>query len=697
MAVIGKIRQRSMLVIIVLGVALVGFILGEGFLSGQGASQQPQFIAEINGEEIPYNKFLNKVDEQVEIYKKNAQTITVPDDIKEQIREQVWNDFEQDLVVVKRAKDLGLSVTGNEFVKGLIQGKNPHPAIAQNFGDPQTGQFNPATVSNYIQNLENDETGEEQARWNSFEEGIQKDHIKTKYLNMLKKGLYTTNVQAKLSAQNKSQSANISYVTKRFSSIENADISFTDADLQTYYNAHKNDAKYQATDATRSIKYVSFNVTPTAEDKQLIRNTLNSLKVQFKETKDDTLFVSSYASKAAGSIRYYTKNTIPASLDTLITQATKKQVIGPVLDSEDGKLKLLKILDIKQAPDSAKASHIFVRINNGDTLAAQAKIDSLYNLIQSGMPFEQVAATGSEDQETGKNGGDLGWFQEGRMLPVISDFAFNGGEINEVTKVESSQGLHIIKITDLTEKLEKRLVATIDKQIVPSRSTIETAYNLASKFSLNNSESGFEENAKGLRDAAQIKESDKTIRGLGDSRDLVRWVFEGSKGDVSEPFELEDRFVVAKITETRPKGTPSLDLIKTEIEQEVIKQKKAEKLIEQLGGNYSLQTAATKWSETIKTADNVTFGAYTVPGLGAEKEVIGATFALKKGEVSKPIVGEFGVFLIKLENLTGKTATEVSIADKTQLNQAYKSRVDYQAYNVLKEKSDITDNRSKFF
>lgn len=698
MAVISKIRQKSILLLIVLGVALLGFILGSDFISGRGNNGQPeQFIAEVDGKDIHGRSFSNLVEEQIEMYKENAQVSTVPDQVRDQIRDQVWNDMIQEQVLIAKAKEAGVDVTGEEFVEGMIKGANPHPSIRQNFTNPQTGEYNAANVLNMINNLENDETGEDIRRWEIFEDGVRKDQIKTKYFNLLKKGMYVTTLQANHDATSKNQKASISYVGKRYTTIKDDEVEIAEADIQKYYNEHKSDARFQQKEATRSIDYVVFDVIPTSSDTELIVNTLKSLKKQFKDTKDDTLFVSSYGSTGGGNIRYYTKHTVPANLDTVIFQASVGEVLGPIMDEADGKLKLIKVIETKEAPDSVKASHILIRINNGDTTMAQAKADSLQNLLKQGADFTQLALQNSEDQGSAANGGDLGWFQEGQMIKPFNDASFNG-KTGDIVQVMSNYGIHIINITDQTESVEKRLVANIDKQIIPTRSTTETAYNQANAFSLNNAGETFVEkgNEMGLRIADGIKETDKTVRGLGESRDLVRWIYEAERGNVSEPIELEDKFVVARLSNIKPKGTLTLEQVKEEIEAEVLKEKKAEKIMAMLSGGNDLQAASSAWGSPVETAQNVSFSAYSVPGLGAEKKVIGATFALSEGSVSKPIKGEFGVYLVKVDGLT-KTETQDVSFNKKSLARAYASRVDYQAFNVLKEKANIKDNRSKFF
>lgn len=697
MAVLSKIRSRGKLVFIVILVALLGFIMNDFVTgSGSGLSSEDRHVGNIAGKSIDYKEFDNKVQQQAELYKERTQQATLTEDVMEQIRSQVWNDYQEELILLDAVKKSGVDVSVEELVD-MIQGPNPHPQIIQNFTNPQTGQFNPADVTKYLQSLDDEKNADMKPQWILFEQGLKKDRMTTKYYNLIKKGLYATTLDAKHESRARGERADIVFVAKRYNVLSDSSVVYTEEDLRTYYNAHNQEPLFEQKEDTRSIEYVSYDVIPTPDDVEGIKSGLEKLKDQFAKTKDDTLFVTSYAT-TRNNIKYFTKNTIAPSLDTLVFGASKGTIVGPVLDAQTNQFVLAKVLDTKFGPDSVRARHILLKINNGDTLAAKTKADSLKNILKSGMPFEVLAKQFSQDPGSADKGGDLNWFTEGAMVKVFNDACFNGKK-GDMPVVVSQFGVHLIEITDQTRALSKILLASIDKPIEPSQSTYEKAYNEASTFSINNKGEKFTEaaNKAGLKVADDIKASDKTVRGLGEARSLVQWLYKAEMNETSEPFELDNKVVVAKLTKIKEKGTLPFDLVKEQIEAEVIKQKKGEKIASELAQASDIQSASRIWNAPVDTARGITFSAYSIPNVGAERKVLGSVFALPKNQLSKPIAGDYGVYVFSvLDKIDASQAQNVNDSKQFMMRN-YAGRVDYEVYKVLQDIYGVEDSRHKFF
>lgn len=697
MAVLTKIRNQGKLVFVIILIALIGFIMNDLF-TGPGASfgSQDTKIGTINGRTIDYKEFDQKVQIQAELYKERTQQAALGEEVMGQIRDQVWNTYQEDLILMEVVKEAGVAVSTEELVD-LIQGPNPHPQILQNFTNPNTGKFNPADVTRYLESLDKEENAASKAQWVMFEQGLKKERISNKYYNLIKKGLYATTLDAKYDFKAKNERADVLYVAKRYNTISDSLVTFTEEDLSAYYQTHNQEPQFQQKEDVRDVEYVSYDVIPTAEDVEDIRLSLDKLKEQFEKTKDDTLFVTSYAT-TRNNIKYYTKNSVSPALDSLVFATETGHVVGPVIDAQENSYKLAKVLTNKVGPDSVKARHILLKIANNDTMAAKTKADSLKNILKTGVPFEIIAKQFSADQGSAEKGGDLGWFTEGTMVKVFNDACFNGKK-GDMPVVTSQFGVHLIEITDQTPAVRKLLLAVVDKPIEPSTQTYEKAYNLASTFSINNKGEKFTEEANkiGLKMAEGIKPSDKMVRGLGDARSLVQWAYKAELNDVSEPFELDNKVVVAKLTKIKEKGTLPLDLVKDLVEVEVIKQKKAEKISAEISGLSDLNAIASKWIGIVDTARSVNFASYSVPGMGAERKVLGTIFALNKGVLSKPVAGDYGVYVVLVQDKVDVSANATFNDNKQFIARNYSGRVDYEVYKTLQELYGVEDHRYKFF
>lgn len=703
MAMIQKIRNQSSLLIGVIGVAMILFLLGGDFLSsGGGPSGGDINILEIDGEPVSYAEFDARMQKQIT---RNYGTNPINDQIKESVRKQVWNLLLNEKIMGKEYGELGISVSPDEIFDQVKN--NPSPLLAQFFTNPQTGRVyeqlaNPAgqidgdKVLFAIKQMLNDPKGEE--NWLAIEEALKADRYNTKYNTLLKKGLSATSKEGEADANNKGKRISFKYVVKEFKDVEPGSVEVSDADMKKYYQEHKHEAFYMQRDPTRSIEYIVFNVEPSQQDIEALEQEVDELKEQFIKEKEDTLFVNENADTPF-NIRYYAQGSLNKEIDSTVFAADSNQVYGPY--TEDGAYKLAKVIGSKISSDSAEARHILIKIEEGDTTAAMALADSLKEVIKAQDNFEDMATEFSDDFGSAQEGGSLGWFTEGAMVKPFNDACFDGKK-GDMPIITSQFGIHLIEITDKTEPREKKLVAVLDRKIEPSKGTYDKYYNEASKFSIENGTAEAFRTAsadKGLRVADFLRETDKEIAGLEGSREVIRWAFSADIGNISEPFEFGEKFVVAHLKEKREKGVLGLDVesVKERVKLEVTNEISAKKFAEELSQYNNLDDAATSANKSVQIASNVTFSSSSVPGVGTERKLLGAVYNLEKGQLSKPIVDNKGVYLVIVDQIVEAPQSGNSAANQSQLSRNVAARVDYEAFKALQESCEINDNRARFF
>lgn len=695
MAVIEKIRSKGGLLIGIVGFSLAAFILGDFFSTQSGLFTGSETNAgEIAGKKINILDFEGKVQTQVDNYKLQSNTENVDQNTMDQLREQTWAQLINDLVMKPQYDKIGLTCSPKELLD-MVQGKNPHPQIKQAFTDPSTGTFNPASVANFLKNMDNDQTGRTRQQWVIFENAIREERVQQKYNNLLKQGVYVSGAEARQDYLARNRSASIRYVMLPYTSVPDTTIEVTDADLKTLYNATQKKYKQEA---SSTIEYVTFEIKPTDVDRQAALFTINKLVEEFKAAQNDSLFVA-LNSDLSYSPSYMKKGTLPPNIDSIMFNSEIGTVYGPY--EEQGSFRLAKLSKVKFLPDSVKASHILLKLDPAAKDAILSTADSIKKALQAGANFQALSNQYSTDEGAKMKGGDLGWFTPGMMVTEFNDACFEGKK-GDYTIVETQFGIHIIHITDQGKPSRQVNVAYVDKKIEPSSKTYQTVYVKANEFASKNTSADAFDEAITEQKLTKMTESNimqytRQVGALENSRELVRWSFNAEPGEVSKAFEFGSRFVVAKLVERKEKGLSTMEQVRDQLTVEVRRDRKAEMLKEKLTKGGSLESIASTNSTQVMTADNVLFASPFLPNSGMEPYVVGYLQSLKPGTTSAPIKGVNGVYVVQVVSFSDvKDPADLKQEARQMLNQL-QSRTQYEVSNALREKANIVDNRSRFY
>ncbi len=712
MAVIGKIRQRAGLLIGIVGFSLVAFILGDLLTSNRSfISANDTNVAVIGGKEIDVMEFETLVQEYEQNYKLNTGTESIDQNTVESLREQAWNELLNDEIMLPQFRKAGVKVSSEELFD-MIQGKNPHPQIKDAFKDPNTGEFSPANVLNFLKNMDNDATGKTRAQWLSFEKFITEERVKEKFNELVKHGLFVTSEEAKLQAAAQQSQASVKFIEINYNTVADSTITVDQKELRDYYNANKNDFKQED---SRKLEYVTFDVSPSKEDMESAFQSIEKLVQPFRESSDDSLFVA-INSDTRIEIDYFKTGTMSPVVESafLSEGVTPGFVTGPY--EENNTYRLSKLIESKMMPDSIKVSHILVAFAGAERAPAEVTrskeeaksvADSLLAVIKKDMKrYNDIASNQSDDKVAAEKAGDLEWItRQSPMDPRFKSGAFEIGK-GQVDVVESNFGYHIIKVTDQTTAVRQLKVATIDRRIAAGSKTFQAAFSKANEFASKNNNSelfkkAVAEQGLNMRSADNIKPTDKFIAGLESPRVLIQWAYSSKKGDVSKPYDLGNRFVIAHLAEVKDKGIAPLEQVEELVKGKVRIEKKAKMFIDQfneaLKSANSIDEIAAKLNNKVRTASNVTFASGFVENLGMEPAFVGAVFGAEKGKIAGPVKGTQGVSVMLVDNITEPPATIDFQATKTQMQQQMQQRSSFEVFNALKEKANITDNRSRFY
>ncbi|WP_299818534.1 peptidylprolyl isomerase [uncultured Pontibacter sp.] len=703
MALINKIREKSGWAVGAIAIGLGVFVVGGDLLAPNSRlmGNDATVIGEIAGEEIDYNQF-DAAFQQLKANYENQVGRAANEGEMAMLREQAWNQLIFKVALEKEYDRLGIEVTEEELAD-MVQGNNIHPAVQQAFVNPQTGLFDQSQVIQYLQNL--DQMGPEaRPMWANFEEGIISDRIQTKYSNLLTKSVYVTTAEAKnfYKAQNSTASVKVLFVP--YATLSDSAVEVSDAKIKEYYERNKELYKVEE---GRSIEYVTIDVNASKEDSSYYQQEITQLAQQFANATNDSAFVYTNSDQPFdGSPK--TPGDLPEQLRKQLP-LQKGKVYGPY--TSNGTMALYKVMDAKEGAESAiRASHILIR-PEGDTpeakAAAKTKAQDVFNQIKGGADFAQMATQHGSDG-TASVGGDLGWFAEGRMVGPFDKAVFGHSGTGLLPNlVETEYGYHIVKVTEPKTKQQYQ-IAAVERAVEASETTRDAAYAIADELSgTSGSVEEFRENVANNKslvkeEAKEIGKNNILVNNLSNARELVRWAYakDTEVGDVSKVFEIGDKFVVATLTGKREKGYAKVEDIKEELTAAVRNEVKAEQIIEKLNGQKgSLDQIAASYGPNamVKTVDNVSFAATSIPGFGIEPVAIGKAFGLKQGARTAPLQGLNGVLIVEQVSLNPAPEINDFSNVKAQLATMRSGNVQSNAFEAIKAKADIKDNRVKFF
>lgn len=709
MALIGDIRKRSGLLTILIGLALALFVLGD-FLSNRnmGRGRGVNNIGEINGDKMLITDYNSRVDQNLEARRVNSGKENLTQEEQFQVRQQTWEQMLSEVLLQEQVSEIGATVTTEEL-DDLIRGKNPHPYIRQNFTDPQTGQYDPANVMNFLQNFEKVDP-EMRQRYLAIEKAIKEDRLNTKYRNLITKAYYVPKAFAERDYKNRSTNATVRYFALPYTTVVDSLIKLDDADYEKFYTENK--YKYQQ-EASRDIEYVSFEVVASNDDRERINKDFNSLYAEFSTTDRVKEFVNANSDERYDST-WHKKGSLPYQLDSMMFNSPVGATFGPYI--ENNMFQMARLVETQVRPDSLRASHILIsykgtNVNPATKLTkeqAQAKADSILNVVKAnGAKFNEVASSEINDDQTArKKAGDLDWFADGAMVQSFNNAVLEG-KVGDIKMVESQFGYHIIKVTGKTTPTKKVRVAYVKRTIEASSKTLQDIYSQASQFTAiakdqESFDKAVEEKKLAKRVAERITLEQNSLPGLENAREVVRWSFDEERelGNVSPIFDLDGRYIVAVLKEIREKGNPTLDQVKEYIEPLVKREKKAEQLIAQINKSIKSKADLEKnypaLAMVVDTAD-IAFGANNLPGFGKEDEVIGTIFTLKEGDMSKPIKGNQAVFMVIVDRVAAPSPKDDYSVEKKMMSNAFATRSQREINEALKKKADIKDNRLMFY
>ncbi len=704
MAVLNKIRQRSLFLILIIALALFSFVLADLFKNSDALTSKSQnIVATINGKDITREDFMQKVEQR--------QRQLGPNATNTQVMNQVWEQEVRQAVMETQFEELEISVEKDQMRDLLKTSLATNPNFLN-----EAGLFDENKMNEYIANLK--ETSPEGfLSWVNYEKQVASNALNQNYFNMVKAGLTGTLAEGKLEHELEGNKVDIKYVQVPFSSIPDSIVEVSKSDISNYIKENKNQFKV---DASRDIRFVEFKETASVEDENAIKAELetyiNGRLVDERGRKDTIVAFSKvknneeYINTIAGSDikfdkRFVFKSSLPTEAADAIYNLNEGEVYGPY--KHDGRFKVTKVIATKLIPDSAKVRHILIPFKGAQSAGpdvvqteAEAKqtADSLLTILKRNRSkFPEFVKEFSSDQGSVAKEGRYDWHPYNTMVPEFNDFEFEG-KTGDLGVVKTVFGFHIIEVEGQKNKTKAVQVGTISRKIEPSEKTTDKVFRDASNFEIKAGQGDFEalakENKYVVRPVNGIKVLDENIPGVGNQRQIVRWTFEedAEVGDIKR-FNVPNGYVIAQLVAKNEEGLMSVDDATGKVLPIIRKEKKAALIKDRVTAT-TLEDLAAAEKTSVRTATGINMKNPTISGAGREPMVVGAAFGLSEGETSNLIEGEKGVYMLQVNKVTPAVELDNYQAAANRVEQQKANTVNSKLYNALKEAADIEDNRA---
>ena len=711
MATLQKIRGKGPLLLIVIGLAMLAFILGDAWKIIR-PNQGVQYVGSIDGKNISAMDFQKELENYTEVIKFVNQTNDLSEEQMNSLRDEVWAMMVRNNVLEKEADALGLTVTDAE-VKDVIE-RGSDPILSGTPFSDADGKFDPDVLKSFLafyQSLDRDElTAEEYAQYESMykywlfvENDIKSGLLFSKYNALVKASLVSNPVAAKNSFENRIKRADVLMASIPFSSIQDADVELTKNDIKKVYADNK-ETMYTYSE-NRDIYYIDYEIEPSQADRDALLAEVNELTTQLEDQTDDfAAFLRRAGSEIAYSEVPRSARNLPEDVALRLDSVKEGFVFGPYYNADDDTYNTFKYLSTVNGYDSIQFQLMQVVLD--DEVAIDKRVDSILTALKRGADFNAIAT--SYGQTLSEQ-----WLGADSYEPAVinGDNAAYLNLLNSLKKGESAGlkvtgGTLIVKVLDTKTPLKKYDLAIVKRPVEFSEETSNNSYNKLSMFLAQNSTlDQLKENAEDsdfrLLYYPGFENYSYNVGGVAKSHEALRWIFGAQEGEVSRIFEVgnaNDHLLVAAVSKIHPRGYRSVEDATQTLSLKALKNKKSETLKAKMAG-LSIDKVKAIPEVNVDTVRflNFTNAAYVSSTFSNEPTLGPSVMNLGQNELTVPMVGENCVYVAEKISADEYSAEYDEKAEKTRVQAINASQIPGQILNALYYKAKVVDDRYKIF
>ena len=692
MATLQRIRNHSVALLVIVGLAMAAFIVGDLLTSSSSILQsQRDKVVVINGKKVTYEEF-EAARQRKQDFIKTMQGQELDNAASQQLTQQVYNEFVTKALIDEVGEKFGITVNKAE-INDLIQGSSLSPVLTQMFG-----QQAPQVVSYFVNLITNDafEMAEQQNpffsynNWMEIEDQVVLNRMVEKYMGLVSTAIKPNKLEAQDNFNGDNTECTFAYVRQAANAVADSLVKVSTDDIKKYYESTKRNYKIDAD--RRAINYISVSLVPSDLDYAEAEEDIKSIRDEFATTSEVAELVN------GNSSAQYLDAFVPVSgMSGDLKTFVEENGVGAIMEPhrEQGNYYMMaRIMDKTVGPDSIEVAFVIVPTKD--------EADSIYNVLAKGNATEALASYSDQQKY-------IGWMQDAGLLQnfgaEVRDQVRSTANGQTFTKTINDVNI-VCKVTGRTANVNLAKVAIYATEVIPSTRTRGEEYGKLNRFLTNY------KTPKAMADSARAEgfmmmpatlySTAYNVGGIQDARQAVRFAFQGKKGDVSEIFETGDNLLVVAITGDIENGYMSIS--DTTFQQQlsqfyVAPLKKVEYLANEFAqvSDKSLAGYASKFDAKIDTAQFVNFNLNSIMGLGSEPKVLSAALKANEGDVIT-VAGNNSVVALQVLNKNNKglefdeAERIAAVARTTEYAQAAQA-----ALVVLQNNAKIEDNRINFY
>lgn len=736
MAIIGKIREKSGLLVAIVGLGLFLFIIPVNDLlqqfNGTGNSSLGLFNdSEIDANDWKYYNRENKTRNNLRINNLNSGgNGSLTSDEEDQIKINTWNQMISDTIYFFEFDKVGLDVSADELNQGLLNGEKPLPSSLKELfvtnGLYNKDSFN-IWKTNRIINLPDNPESKRDLK-NNIEDPLKNERKINKYSAMVKYGILGTVQEAKRTSNEEKITSNINYIFIDYNEIDDSLIDLNEKEKRLFYNEHSNEKMWEQRQNLVSYDYSILKFNPSKTDVANYTERMESLIEDFKSSKNDSLFVANYAEtpmmiqspyglRPSGNYtnQPYKGGKFSSFIDQKISSSVKGDIVGPFVTGD--KIQLVKIYDTGEE-EQAKVRHILISSKKEDLDDAKNKklADSiLYAIRRDSSKFSSLVTKYSDDPGSVANGGVYSWFPKGQMTAEFEEFSFSK-KVGRSGVVRTNYGFHVIQVLGRKIGTFKK-IAIVDETIQVSKATQNEFYDSAAlalyyKADSNDFETAADELGYEVKSSGYIPliYPNRRTSGLYGPADLNRnlniskWAFNSDVGDLLEPeYISNNQLVLAVLKEKIISFDNSYDNIVSLMDPLIKNSLKAKYYLENFSKKLDSATTMDVISEITGKTVETKFVKYSDVNIGnntqelAEPKVMANIFSLNPEEISTIIEGKKGLYIVQCQKTNNQNRVdENTVIEKAQSEEKeIRTFIEQGYYPALYNSYKVRDDRAK--
>ena len=715
MAALQSIRNRGVLLVTAIAVALFLFVVGDALRGGESFFNQAKMnVGEINGEKVSIQDYQQLVEDFTTYYEVQQNKSGFTEDENNRIKDEAWQTYIQNQLIGAECEKLGIAVSDDEVAEVIQSGNTPMLNIAA-FANQQTGRYDYAGLQSFLTEYKKakdagqqlPDTYEKLYKYYIFaQKQIRSQLLTQKYQVLLSSCFLSNPVEAQAAFDSRANESDILLASVPFTVVDDKDVEVKESDIKAKYEADKE--QYRQYVETRDAKIVDVQVQPSVADKAATEKDMDEIYAKLSEAATNDM-AGNVVRQNSSMMPYVnilkTKDAFPPLISGLLDSTSVGTTTKPVYDAAQNVYYTLKVLEKATRPDSVLFRQLGVV--GKDAADVEKKADSIMNALAGGASFKAIAKKYNQQ-------GDSAWIASSQYQNAQLDAdnalfvtTLEGMAAGQTKKLKLEGGTVILQVLETRNPVVKYNVAAVVKELKFSDDTYSAEYNKFSSFIAANPtfeqiEANAEKNGYMVRPVSDLTNSTHNIAGIRNTRDALKWLFDEAKeGEVSQLYECgnNDHLMIVSLAAVNKEGYRAFDKMKDMIAEDVKAEKKAEKLLADLQSVTSWDKAKASKGAICDTLRHVSFTSPSFVSATNSSEPVVSALAAKtaKGTFAGPVKGNGGVYMLQVLDKS-KTAEKFD-AKQEQQNLAMQNfrKAMNAVIQTLYMNAGVKDQRYKFF